>query len=62
MVPKLVVLPERIVQRSKLHALDGGLLKQELSSVGVAPAVQTAILRQQGCHLEELMDVIKVVP
>lgn len=61
MVSNIVVLLERIGRSSQLHALSGEQLKQELSSAGVAPAVQAAILRQQARQLEELIGASKNV-
>jgi hypothetical protein len=61
MVSNIVDLLERIGRSSQLLALSGEQLKRELTSAGVTPAVQTAILRQQPRHLEELLGASKNV-
>lgn len=61
MVSNIVDLLERIGRSSRLHALSGAQLEQELSSAGVAPAVQAAILRQHARQLEELIGASKNV-
>lgn len=61
MVSNIVVLLERIGQSSRLHALSGEQLKQELGSAGVAADVQTAILQQHARQLEELIGASKNV-
>jgi hypothetical protein len=61
MVSNIVVLLERIGRSSQLHALSGEQLKQELSSAGVAPSVQAAILEQHARRLEELIGASKNV-
>lgn len=55
MASNIVALLERIGGSSQLHTLSGERLAQELSSAGVSPAVQSAILRQQPRQLEELI-------
>lgn len=61
MVSNIVVLLERIGQSSRLHALSGEQLKQELGAAGVAGDVQTAILQQHARQLEELIGASKNV-
>jgi hypothetical protein len=61
MVSNIVVLLERIGRSSRLHALSGEQLKQELGSAGVAADVQTAILQQHARQLEELIGASKNV-
>jgi hypothetical protein len=61
MVSNIVVLLERIGRSSRLHALSGEQLKQELGTAGVAADVQKAILQQHARQLEELIGASKNV-
>lgn len=51
----VVDLLERIGQSSRLQALSGEQLAQELQLAGIEPAVQAAILEQRARQLEELI-------
>lgn len=51
----VVALLERIGRSSRLQALDGEQLAQELSRAGVDPAVQAAIVQQRARQLEQLL-------
>ncbi|HEY0684085.1 MAG TPA: hypothetical protein VGD45_17265 [Steroidobacter sp.] len=51
----VVDLLERLGQSSRLQALSGEQLAQELSRAGMDPAVQAAILAQRARQLEELI-------
>lgn len=55
MVLKVVALLEKFGQSSRLHALSGEQLIQELKSAGVPAEVQEAILQQRARHLESLI-------
>lgn len=57
----VVDLLERMGQSSRLQALDGVQLAQELLLAGVEPAVQAAILEQRARQLEELIGASKNV-
>jgi hypothetical protein len=61
MMSNIVVLLEHIGRSSQLHALSGEQLKRELSSAGVDPVVQAAILQQHVRRLEELTGASKNV-
>ena len=51
----VVDLLEKIGQSSRLQALGGEQLAQELSQAGIDPAVQAAIVHQRARQLEELI-------
>lgn len=51
----VVDLLERIGQSSRLQALNGEQLAQELSRAGIDPAVQAAIVQQHARQLEQLI-------
>ena len=54
-VSKVVDLLEKIGQSSRLQALSGEQLAQELSHAGIDPAVQAAIVQQRPRQLEQLL-------
>jgi hypothetical protein len=54
-VSNVVDLLEKIGRSSRLQALSGEQLAQELSQAGVAPAVQAAIVQQRPRQLEQLL-------
>lgn len=51
----VVDLLEKIGQSSRLQALGGEQLAQELSQAGIDPAVQAAIVQQRPRQLEQLI-------
>ncbi|HWK49338.1 MAG TPA: hypothetical protein VNR40_05595 [Steroidobacter sp.] len=51
----VVDLLERMGQSSRLQALTGEQLAQELAQTGIEPAVQAAIVQQRPRQLEELI-------
>ncbi|MDY6948135.1 MAG: hypothetical protein SXG53_20700 [Pseudomonadota bacterium] len=51
----VVDLLEKIGQSSRLQALSGEQLAQELSRAGLPPAVQAAIVQQRPRRLEQLL-------
>ena len=51
----VVDLLEKIGQSSRLQALGGEQLAQELSQAGIDPAVQAAIVQQRPRELEQLI-------
>ena len=51
----VVDLLEKIGRSSRLQALSGEQLAQELSLAGIEPAVQAAIVQQQPRQLEQLL-------
>ena len=51
----VVDLLEKIGQSSRLRALSGEQLAQELSLAGIEPAVQAAIVQQRARELEQLL-------
>src|SRR5690606_18554503 len=54
-VSNVVDLLEKIGQSSRLQALGGEQLAQELSRAGLDPAVQAAIVQQRPRQLEQLI-------
>jgi hypothetical protein len=54
-VSNVVDLLEKIGQSSRLQALSGEHLAQQLSQAGIDPAVQAAILQQRPRQLAELI-------
>jgi len=54
-VSNVVDLLERMGQSSRLQALTGEQLAQELAQTGIEPAVQAAIVQQRPRQLEELI-------
>lgn len=54
-VSNVVDLLERIGQSSRLQALSGEQLAQELSRAGIEPTVQAAIVQQRARELGELI-------
>ena len=57
----VVDLLERMGRSSRLQALTGEQLAQELAQAGVEPAVQAAIVQQRSRRLEELIGASKNV-
>lgn len=51
----VVDLLEKIGQSSRLQALSGEQLAEELSQAGIEPAVQAAIVQQRPRQLEQLL-------
>lgn len=57
----VVDLLERIGQSSRLQALSGEQLAEELARAGIEPAVQAAIVQQRPRQLEQLLGASKNV-